>query len=77
MARILQLRARTIMRAPRRRRSVPRDALCDPPVSFSYGGVVAHVTTHAAHRRHVLAAALRELGVADAEPGDPMHFAAG
>ncbi|WP_374454010.1 helix-turn-helix transcriptional regulator [Nocardioides sp.] len=27
------------------------DALCEPPQSFTLGGIVAHVLTHAAHRR--------------------------
>ncbi|WP_241004305.1 AraC family transcriptional regulator [Conexibacter sp. SYSU D00693] len=39
------------------------DALCEPPESFSYGGVVAHVLAYGAIRREALADALRELGV--------------
>lgn len=38
------------------------DALCDPPESFTYGSVVAHVLTHAAHRRGLIAAGLTQLG---------------
>jgi AraC-like DNA-binding protein len=39
------------------------DATCDPPKSFTFGGVVEHVVTWEAHRRHVLSGALRERGV--------------
>jgi AraC family transcriptional regulator len=38
------------------------DALCEPPQSFTYGGVVAHVLTYGAVRRETLAAVLAELG---------------
>ena len=41
------------------------DALCDPPQSFTYGSVVAHVLVHAAHRRGLIAAALTQLGASD------------
>jgi len=41
------------------------DALCDPPQSFTYGSVVAHVLTHAAHRRGLIAAGLTQLGATD------------
>lgn len=50
------------------------DALCDPPQTFSYGAVVAHVLTYSAHRRQVLLEALRELGVSDLEPGCPIEW---
>lgn len=40
------------MVADRRREFV--DALCEPPQSFSLGGVVAHVLTFAAQRRQLL-----------------------
>jgi AraC-like DNA-binding protein len=38
------------------------DALCEPPQSFTYGGVVAHVVEFGAIRREMLAAVLAELG---------------
>ena len=38
------------------------DALCEPPQSFSYGGVIAHVLEFGAIRRHALLGVLRELG---------------
>jgi AraC-like DNA-binding protein len=48
------------------------DALCEPPQSFTYGGVVAHVLEFGAIRRGMLASVLRELG-AEIEPtGDPI-----
>ena len=50
------------------------DALCEPPQSFTYGSVIAHILSHAAHRRGILLAALRELGVQDVESGDPIDW---
>jgi AraC-like DNA-binding protein len=48
------------------------DALCEPPQSFTYGGVLAHVLTYGAVRREMLAGVLQELG-ADVPPnGDPI-----
>lgn len=44
------------------------DALCEPPQSFSFGGVLAHVITFSAHRRQVLIEALAELGTGRLEP---------
>jgi len=43
------------------------DALCEPPQSFTYGSVVAHVIEHSAHRRGMIVAALRELGISDVD----------
>jgi len=39
------------------------DALCDPPEVFTYGGMVAHVLTFAAHRRTLVALALDKHGI--------------
>jgi AraC family transcriptional regulator len=50
------------------------DALCDPPESFSYGGMLAHVTTFAAYRRSLAIAAFRQLAVEDLGIGDPMGW---
>ena len=50
------------------------DALCDPPQSFTYGSVVAHIIEHAAHRRAMLITVLKELGVKDVESGDPIDW---
>jgi AraC family transcriptional regulator len=48
------------------------DATCDPPESFSFGGAVAHALAWDAHRRHVVADALRQRGV-DVSP-DPLAW---
>ncbi len=52
------------------------DALCDPPEVFSYGGMIAHVLTFAAHRRTLVALALGRHGVDDLGWGDPMRWVA-
>ncbi len=52
------------------------DALCEPPQSFTYGGVVSHVLSYGAVRREALAAVLTELGAA-VPPGDPILWEAG
>jgi AraC family transcriptional regulator len=49
------------------------DALCDPPETFTFGGMVAHVLTWSAHRRQVIVGALRKLG-ADVGSGDPLEW---
>ena len=49
------------------------DALCDPPETFTFGGMVAHVLTWSAHRRQVVVGALRKLG-ADVGSGDPLEW---
>ncbi|WP_019587306.1 helix-turn-helix transcriptional regulator [Deinococcus apachensis] len=48
------------------------DALCEPAEVFPYGGVLAHVLTVDAHRRHILSGWLWRLGVR-LDP-DPMLF---
>ncbi|HWT91806.1 MAG TPA: AraC family transcriptional regulator, partial [Solirubrobacteraceae bacterium] len=48
------------------------DALCEPPQSFTYGGVLAHVVTYGAVRAHALAALLAELGATNLSTGDPI-----
>jgi AraC-like DNA-binding protein len=50
------------------------DALCDPPESFTYGGMLAHVATFSAFRRTMAVFAFRELGVDDLGLGDPMEW---
>jgi AraC-like DNA-binding protein len=50
------------------------DALCDPPQSFSYGGVVAHVLTFGAIRREALASVLTELGAPGLASPDPLEW---
>ncbi|HET8653246.1 MAG TPA: AraC family transcriptional regulator [Gaiellaceae bacterium] len=52
------------------------DAICDPPEVFTYGGMIAHVLTFAAHRRTLVCGALIDAGVGDLGAGDPMHWVA-
>jgi len=51
------------------------DALCEPPQSFTYGGVLAHVLSFGAVRREALAGVLAELG-AEVSDGDPINWEA-
>ena len=53
------------------------DALCEPPQSFTYGGVLAHVLGYGAIRRETLAGVLAELGAAVPSSGDPIEWEAG
>ncbi len=52
------------------------DALCEPPQSFTYGGVISHILSYGAVRREMLASVLAELG-ATVPPGDPILWEAG
>ena len=52
------------------------DAICDPPEVFTYGGMIAHVLTFAAHRRTLVFGALIDAGVTDLGAGDPMRWVA-
>ena len=52
------------------------DALCQPAEVFTYGGMIAHVLTFAAHRRTLVALALDDAGVRDLGWGDPMRWVA-
>ena len=49
------------------------DALCEPPQSFTFGGVLSHVLAYGAIRREALAGVLRELG-ATVSSGDPIEW---
>jgi AraC-like DNA-binding protein len=53
------------------------DALCEPPQSFTYGGVLAHVLSYGAIRREMLAGVLAELGARVPSSGDPIEWEAG
>ena len=53
------------------------DALCEPAEVFTYGGMIAHVLTFAAHRRTLVALALGKHGLDDLGWGDPMRWVAG
>jgi AraC family transcriptional regulator len=50
------------------------DALCEPPQSFSYGGVVAHALTFGTVRREALASLLTELGAPELASPDPLEW---
>jgi len=52
------------------------DALCEPAEVFSYGGMIAHVLTFAAHRRTLAVLALAKHGVGELGWGDPMRWVA-
>jgi len=52
------------------------DAICDPPEVFTYGGMLAHVLTFAAHRRTLAIGALHSAGITDLGAGDPMRWVA-
>ena len=52
------------------------DAICDPPEVFTYGGMIAHVLTFAAHRRTLVLGALANAGITDLGSGDPMRYVA-
>jgi AraC family transcriptional regulator len=53
------------------------DAVCDPPETFTYGGIVAHVLTFAAVRRTMAIGVLTSAGIDDLGSGDPMRFVGG
>jgi AraC-like DNA-binding protein len=50
------------------------DAHCEPAEVFSYGGLIAHVLTFAAHRRLLVLGALESAGVNDLGNGDPRRW---
>ena len=50
------------------------DALCEPPESFTFGGVFAHIITQNTYRRLTALDALRKLGVSVEGFGDPMEY---
>ncbi len=52
------------------------DALCEPAEVFTYGGMIAHVLTFAAHRRTLVVLALDHHGVGELGWGDPMRWVA-
>ena len=52
------------------------DAICEEPEVFTYGGMIAHVLTFAAHRRVLVAGALIDAGITDLGAGDPMRWVA-
>jgi AraC-like DNA-binding protein len=53
------------------------DAMCEPPRTFTFGGVLAHVLTFAAVRRTMAIGALASAGIDDLGSGDPQPFVGG
>lgn len=49
---------------------------CEPVEVFTYGGMIAHVLTFAAHRRTLVVGALHDAGIPDLGAGDPMRWVA-
>ena len=52
------------------------DAQCEPAQVYTYGGLLAHVLTFAAHRRTLVVGALSTAGVPDLGYGDPRTWVA-
>jgi AraC family transcriptional regulator len=52
------------------------DALCEPPETFAFGGMFAHVITFNAHRRMLALDAMRRLGVKVEGFGCPTEYLA-
>ena len=52
------------------------DALCEPPETFTFGGMFAHVITFNAHRRMLAMDALRRMGVKVEGFGCPTEYVA-
>jgi AraC family transcriptional regulator len=52
------------------------DATCDPPYVCTYGGMISHVLTFAAHRRVLVLGALSDAGITDLGAGDPLTWVA-
>jgi AraC-like DNA-binding protein len=50
------------------------DATCDPPRTFTYAGMAAHVVTFSAFRRLLALGALDRAGISDLGAGDPSDF---
>jgi len=50
------------------------DALCEPPETFTYGGMLAHVVTYNSYRRLLAASLMRQFGIEDVGFGDPIEY---
>ncbi len=50
------------------------NTMCSPPELFTYGGLIAHVLTFAAHRRTLVCGALHDAGVTELGAGDPRDW---
>jgi AraC family transcriptional regulator len=52
------------------------DTICEPAEVFTYGGMIAHVLTFAAHRRTLVVLAFDHHGIDELGWGDPMRWVA-
>jgi AraC family transcriptional regulator len=50
------------------------DMVCEPPQTFTYGGMIAHVLTFSAYRRTVVIDVLEQFGITDLNNGDPIEW---
>ena len=50
------------------------DSLCEPPETFTFGGMFAHVVTYNSNRRLMASAVMREFGIEDVGFGDPIEY---
>jgi len=50
------------------------DDLCEPPETFTFGGMIAHVFTFGITRRQLALEILRNMGVEDLSYGDPITW---
>jgi hypothetical protein len=50
------------------------DLLCEPPETFTYGGMIAHVITFSANRRVSTIRVLQQAGITDLGYGDPIEW---
>lgn len=50
------------------------DMLCEPPETFTYNGMIAHVLTFSAYRRTIVIEAFEQFGVTDLGYGDPIEW---
>jgi AraC family transcriptional regulator len=50
------------------------DMLCEPPETFTYSGMIAHVLTFSAYRRTAVIEAFEQFGITDLGYGDPLEW---
>jgi len=50
------------------------DMVCEPPETFTYSGMIAHVLTFSAYRRTAVIEAFEYFGIEDFGPGDPIEW---
>lgn len=50
------------------------DMLCEPPETFTYNGMIAHILTFSAYRRTIVIEAFEQFGITDLGYGDPIEW---